>query len=46
MTIEEFINWPVLKPLLIILFLTGIFAVGGIFLGCLFNYITTGFWLI
>lgn len=31
---------------MILLFITSIFACGGIALGCLFNYITTGVWFI
>jgi len=46
MTIKEFINWKVLKPLLLLLFITAIFAIGGILLGTYFNYITTGVWFL
>jgi len=46
MTIKEFINWKVLKPLLLLLFITSISASGGILLGTYFNYITTGVWFL
>jgi len=46
MTTKEFINWKSLKPLLLLLFITGIFAVVGILLGAYFNYVTTGVWFL